>query len=105
TAPIKPPLKHDTITLEEGLKLLEYPKKLGVHKRKNIMLYKGQYGYYLKYGSEKISLNKINISNEDEINALLNDEKCNEKIIQLINDSDSKYLWKGHEGKTEYCIL
>jgi topoisomerase IA-like protein len=62
TAPIKPPLKMEKVTLDDALELLRFPIELGKYEKRNVSLCKGQYGYYLKYGDDKISL-KINLSN------------------------------------------
>jgi DNA topoisomerase-1 len=51
-APITAPLTLETITLEQALKLFEYPKDLGKYKQKQIQLMKGKFGLYIKYGKD-----------------------------------------------------
>jgi len=95
-APIKPPLTVENITLDDALKLFEYPKNLGKHEGKDVMLYKGKYGLYIKYGDISINLNGKEF-NEDEDGI--------EKIIEYINQAKEKYLWEGKDGKTSYTIM
>jgi DNA topoisomerase I len=47
-----------TITLQEAKKLLQYPKKLGKHNKKEVTLNKGQYGYYVKYDDQNFTVGK-----------------------------------------------
>ncbi|MCR4860401.1 MAG: type I DNA topoisomerase [Bacteroidales bacterium] len=46
----------ETITLEEALKLLEFPRNVGSFEGTDILVLKGRYGPYLKYGERNISL-------------------------------------------------
>ena len=46
------------ITLEEAKKLLQYPKNLGKHNKKEVTLNKGQYGYYIKYDDQNFTVGK-----------------------------------------------
>ena len=48
----------ETVTLEEGLKLFQYPKSLGEYRKKEVTLCKGQYGLYLKYNNKNVSIPK-----------------------------------------------
>jgi DNA topoisomerase-1 len=96
-APIKIPLTLDTITLKEALEVLAYPKILGKIDKKEIKLYKGKFGYYVKYGDDNISLAKLNIEDESEITI--------DKIKELIEEKKKKYLWEGKEGKIIYLVL
>ena len=52
-------IKDNTITLEEAIEIVQYPKKLGTHEKKQIVLAKGKYGYYLQYQKKNYSLGKI----------------------------------------------
>lgn len=94
-APIKAPLTIKNITLEEALKILSYPKKIGKIDNKIVKLYKGAYGFYAKYGDKKISLSKFD--NEEDINI--------EKIIELEKEKKSYYLWEHKEGKIHYTVM
>ena len=46
----------ETITLEEALKLLEFPRNLGAYEGTDILVLKGRYGPYIKYGDKNVSL-------------------------------------------------
>lgn len=93
-APIKAPLKLETITLEQALKVFEYPKILGKYKRKNVLLKKGKYGLYIEHG---------------KIRATVDEEVTLEKAIKLIdskgpikeisNDTSTYKILEGPYGK------
>lgn len=91
-APIQEPLTMETITLDDAIKLFEYPKNLGKYNDHDILLQKGKYGFYLKY-------NGANIAVGDNSNITLNN------AINEIEKKESKNLWKAIEGKTIYKIL
>jgi DNA topoisomerase-1 len=46
----------ETLTLEEALKLLEFPRRVGSLDGVDIQVLKGRYGPYIKYGDKNISL-------------------------------------------------
>ncbi len=46
----------ETLTLEEALKLLEFPRRVGQYEGVDLLVLKGRYGPYLKYGDKNISL-------------------------------------------------
>lgn len=46
----------ENIKLEEAIELLKFPLMLGTFQKNNIYLHKGQYGYYLKFGTKNISI-------------------------------------------------
>ena len=94
-APLKSPLTTETVTLQDALKILSYPKSIGKYNNKEIKLYKGKYGFYAKYGDFNINLSSI--TDEEDITI--------EKIIEMINEKKSKNLWEGKEGKTYYTVL
>ena len=95
TAPLKSPNTIESITLEEALQILSYPKSLGKYGNKEIKLYKGKFGFYSKYGDYNVNLSSI--TDEEDITL--------EKIIELINEKKSKNLWEGKDGKIYYTIL
>jgi DNA topoisomerase-1 len=91
-APIQKPLTIDTITIQDVLKLFEYPKNLGKYNEEDVLLQKGKFGYYLIVGKEKISVgDKNDISLDDAIKA--------------IKEKEAKTLWKKTDGKTIYQVL
>ena len=46
----------ETLTLEEALKLLEFPRRVGAYEGVEIQVLKGRFGPYIKYGDKNISL-------------------------------------------------
>ncbi len=46
----------ETITLQEALKLLEFPRRVGNYEGVDIFVMKGRFGPYVKYGDKNISL-------------------------------------------------
>lgn len=95
-APIKEPLKLETITLDEAIELFEFPKKLGRHENKIVMLNRGKYGYYITIGNIKTALK---ITNDEVDNFKLED------AINAIKEKTSNQLWKGEDSKNTYVIL
>ncbi len=96
-APIKFPLKLETITLKQALELLSYPKLLGKYERKDVRLHRGKFGLYVKYGEENISLNSLKLASEGDLKF--------EQVVNLIKERMKKYLWSGKDGKIEYLIM
>jgi DNA topoisomerase-1 len=94
-APLKAPLSIESVTLEDAAQILSYPKSLGKYDRKDVKLFKGKFGFYVKYGDKTLNLSKI--ENEKDITL--------DKIKELIEEKKSKYLWEGKDGKIEYVIL
>lgn len=91
-APIQTPLTIENITLQDALKLLEYPKLLGEYNKKDVNLQKGKFGFYITYDNEKISVGEKN-------------DITLEEAIEEINKKNSKNLWKETDGKYTYKIL
>lgn len=92
-APIKEPLTLKTITLEQALKLFEYPKDIGKYKQKQIQLMKGQFGFYIKYGKDM----KFPLPEGKE-----KDITC-EEIIKMIKEREP--LGKFNSNDKMYTIL
>ena len=49
-----------TITLELALKLFDYPKLIGTHQEKELIIKVGRFGPYIQFGTENISIPKGN---------------------------------------------
>lgn len=97
-APIKKPLTLKKVTLEDVVKLFEYPKKLGMYGKKEVNLMKGQYGFYLKLGKgDNVGLNGLT---EEDI-----DGYTLEDAIEKIEEKNKKILWEGKDEKYKYIIL
>ena len=49
----------EEITLDQALELLKYPYKFCDINKKDVMVCKGKYGVYIKYGGKNISLGEL----------------------------------------------
>ena len=72
-----------TITLEECIELMAFPKVLEPYKDKPVEICYSSYGYYIQYDSKKISIK------EDSINIFEIDRNV---IIELINKDGKKII-------------
>ena len=95
---IKLPLTLETITLNDALIILTYPKDIGIYKNKNIKLCKGQYGFYIKYGDINISLKNVKNFDENMDNNILLDLFSN-----LIDNNN--ILWNYTDDNTIYTVI
>ena len=100
-APIKEPLTKDTITLEQALKLLEYPKELGKHDGMQISLNKGKHGLYLKWGDVKASIEGL----PEEIIIKDKENITFDEAVQVIKNKRKNVLWEKNDAKVMYTIL
>ncbi len=80
----------ESITLEEALKLFDLPRTVGKYNENDIIIKKGPYGLYIRYGSKNIGLprgaNPSSITVEDcipLIEAALNETPANSAIIEF----------------------
>ena len=51
-------LKMETVTLSQALKLLQFPKNLGKHKNKNVVIRSGRFGHYITWDSKNFAIPK-----------------------------------------------
>jgi DNA topoisomerase-1 len=100
-------LKMETVTLEQALKLFMYPKSLGSYRKKEVMLCKGQYGFYLKYNKKNISIPSNVNSNPEEggnIPSTIQPENLSlqeaKKIITDFNNTEKGTQTVEYEGQT-----
>ena len=100
-APIKKPLTIETITLEDALKIFEYPKALGKFKKMNIILTKGQHGFYLKAGETNYSLPED--VNPEEVTLDYAKEMIEEKDKEM-EEKNKNILWTNRDTKNIYSI-
>lgn len=102
-APIKEPLTIDNITVDDAKKLLSFPITLGKYKNKSVILTKGKFGLYLKFGEDNISLKDSDITEENALETELDD------VIKYIDDilkkRESYKIWEEKEDKTIYTVL
>ena len=94
-APIREPLTLKNITLEDALKLFEYPKFLGNYNGDKVMLNRGQYGFYLVVGDKKIPVESDTITLDEAITAI----KKREPMLTLKSDTKVYKVLEGPYGK------
>ena len=81
-AQIDLPLKLESITLDDAIKLFAYPKDIGKHNGKMMTLNKGKFGIYLKYNDKSYPIPKEMIENTIDKTA----------AIKIITEKDSNNL-------------
>jgi DNA topoisomerase I len=87
---IKTPDTLKNITFEKAKELLSYPKLLGRHQDKPVMLNKGKFGFYLQYDGKNIGLEDNNIDIQS--------------AVSIINIKKKDNLGSVKDGKTEWFI-
>ena len=87
------PLTVSNITLEEALKILEYPKILGTYNNNDILLNKGKYGFYLSYNNNNYSVKVNNIDLDFD------------EAIKIIEEQQYPILFSFKDTKKHYTIL
>ena len=98
SGPIKKPLTKDTITLQDAIKLFEYPKILGTIDRKKVKFYKeGKFGSYVKIGKESLSIKLTDELTEKDITI--------DYVKNMVKEKDSKKLWFKKDKDNQYTIL
>jgi len=90
-APINKPLTINTITMEDALKLFEYPKNLGKYNRQLVILKKGKFGFYVNVGTDKFAVPNENIILDD--------------IVKMIEEKNKKNIAVFQNGKISYTVL
>jgi DNA topoisomerase I len=88
-ASIVKPLTLETITLEEAIKLLSYPKKLGKFEEEDVMLHKGEYGLYIKYKGQCVALPK-DLTDPDDITLKIATKAIKEKQSKTLGEFNVK---------------
>jgi len=103
-ARILKPLKFETITLKQALKLLEYPKLIGSFEKNQIMLHQGNENYYISCGAKTYSIDneKYNISKLqlDDCKKIM--DEYNKQFLWRAEDDTN--LYKAFEGKYGKCV-
>ena len=86
------------ITIEEALKLFEFPKKMGVYEEIDVTVAVGRFGPYVKHGSKFYSLKKDDSPETIEL------ERCIELIEEKRNQEKNNLL-KEFTEDTELKVL
>jgi DNA topoisomerase-1 len=100
-APIKSPQTIETITLQQAVEILKYPKILGVHEKKNVELKTGSYGFYVTCGKEGANIPAG--VDPDDIDLAIALKYLDDKKNQM-QEKHSKYLYYHKNGNLEYII-
>jgi len=102
TAPLRLPLTIDNVKLEDVISMLDWPKTLGKWERKNVILTNGKNGYWLKAGTESITLG------HKDVITLINGKTVDihdfsiEDAILLFNEKKKNILWSGKDDLYKY---
>jgi DNA topoisomerase-1 len=93
----------DTITLEEALKLFEFPRHLGQFEDKEVTIGMGKFGPYVKHDNKYVSIPKTLVPAEvtlqeaiDLIEAKRQDEK--NKIVKVYDENPDVKILNGRYG-------
>ena len=101
-APLRQPLTLENVTLENILPMLDWPKTLGKWERKNVVLTNGKNGYWIKAGTESVTLGPKNII------TLINGKSVDihdfslEDAILLFNEKRKNIIWSGKDDLYKY---
>ena len=79
------PLDINSITLNQAIKLFEYPKQLGRCNDGIVELCKGRYGLYLKYNGKNYQVKKEDVTFEEAVKIILDKNKDNIKEVKIKN--------------------
>ena len=74
-----------TITLEDMIDLMKYPKDIGLHDGKPILVKRGPFGVYLNYNNRNISLKEVDIDTLDFPKAIKIINKQKNNLIKTIS--------------------
>ncbi|MDP8220111.1 MAG: DNA topoisomerase, partial [Candidatus Stygibacter frigidus] len=93
----------DEITLQEALKLFEFPRLLGEHEGEEVFLANGRYGPYIKTGKNNYSLDKKTDLNEVDLESALKlikeqEEEKKNRIIKEFAEDEKLRVLKGRWG-------
>ena len=87
-SPIKKPLTIENITLDQAVELFSYPKLLGQHNNKDVLMQKGKFGVFIKYNNKNYPLTDENISLNDIIKII---ETKNKNYIKEVDIKGKNY--------------
>jgi DNA topoisomerase I len=99
TAPIKAPLKMDTIKVADAVELFRFPIELGKHEKKSVSLCRGKFGYYIEHGTTNKTRISLKIEDDDVDGFTLDD------AIEKINEKKADLFWEGKNETYHYRVL
>jgi len=93
----------EEISLQEALKLFEFPRLLGKHDGEKVFLANGRYGPYIKSGKNNYSLDKKTNLNEVDLESALKlikeqEEEKKNRIIKEFAEDEKLRVLKGRWG-------
>ena len=99
-ASLLPGMSIMDVKLEEALKLLEFPKKLGTYKEDDVFIGTGKYGPYVRYKNKFYSipshLNALEMTLEDAVSVIEQKNKTEEPVAMY--EGDPVYILSGKYG-------
>ncbi|AYV84814.1 MAG: DNA topoisomerase IA, partial [Hyperionvirus sp.] len=95
-APVREPLTLESVSLDDAVKLFEYPKNLGKHGRKQVIVKRGKFGLYVVCGDCTVNLSGVD---DDPENITL------ERACELIKKKESAVLYQVKDGVNSYSVL
>lgn len=100
-APIKEPFTLETVTLEHALDLFQYPKEIGLHEKKKILLNRGKFGLYLTHGKNKCALpeDKTTVTLEEAIKLLQTKGAAKSALAEFESEVKFYHVLEGPYGK------
>jgi len=101
-APIKEPLTVDNMTLDDALSLLQYPKILGLYKRKPVYIKKGKFGVYLSCGDININMDE-EVTNLNDAIALI-ESKQKKALKEFASEKNKYFIYEGEYGLYVHII-
>ena len=93
-APLREPHTYDNISIEDAVKLLEYPKMLGKNGRKHVILKNSKNGLYITCGDDSVNIP----ADYKKTEILLED------AIELLNEKRKNIHFEGKDDKTKYVV-
>jgi DNA topoisomerase-1 len=96
-APINAPLTLKNITMKDVENLFDYPKNLGKHEKKDVILKKGKFGLYLVWNKNNYNLNPKKPDDDKNID----DKKSKTKKSDSESDDESKKKSKTKKSASE----
>ncbi len=99
-ASLLPGMSIMDVKLEEALKLLEFPKKLGTYKEDDVFIGSGKYGPYVRYKNKFYSvpshLNLLEMTLEDAVSVIEQKNKTEEPVT--VYEGTPVYILSGKYG-------
>ena len=83
------------ITLEEAIELLKYPLILGKYDGSDVLLKKGQFGFYISNGQKNISVETDTLTLEEAIETIEKRVQTNSNLNKVLEKIKENYKNRG----------